>query len=355
MKILKPSLLAVAWICSTPIAFADTIVMKNGDTYQGRVIREDDEHYVLEVKVSDSIRDERTVAKADVKSIDKTEQDAEAFKKISDLVPTPELLDKGGYEARMEKINSFIESHPKSKKLSAAKKMLSELEEELAIVKEGGIKFGDEMISPDDYQANAYEYDAMIADRKIRESVNRRDFIGALRRFTRYEKNFQGAAGRDELVPLIQQVLSVYGTSIEESLGSLESRLEKRETGLESMTGEDRSQTKRALAEQHERVDKRFQAEKSANQAWVTPDAFHKESLEEARRQVGNEIRRLEAVTKPAEGLETSIAEIYRETWQKLSKGTDEDKAALIGTAKSQGVPDDYLEKLQERAGIEQN
>ncbi|MBG7606411.1 MAG: hypothetical protein IZT59_00020 [Verrucomicrobia bacterium] len=350
MKILKTPFAAVMWLSCLQLAPADTIVLKNGDKFDGKVLREVDGNYILEVKVTDTIRDEKIVAKSDVKYIDKEKEDDKAFKKIEGFTPTPELLPKVAYEKRIEKVDAFISTYPESTSLSKAKKIHDYLTEEYAIVQNGGIKFGEEMVSADDYMANSYEYDATIAGKAIKKAVGRRDFLSALRAFTKYEKTFSDAAGRDEIANLIKQVLSVYQNSIDENLASLSSRMEKRESGLATMSPEDRKQTLRALAEKEERVVAHYQQEKEAREPWVTPDAFHKESLDEARRQVEGETRRLETKKTPRE---TPIAETYRVAWGKLAGGAGEEKKANIDEAKTNGVPELYLVKLRERAGME--
>ena len=52
-------------------AGADTIILKNGTRYQGRVLKDEGESYLLEIQVTRSIKDERRVAKADIEKIEK--------------------------------------------------------------------------------------------------------------------------------------------------------------------------------------------------------------------------------------------------------------------------------------------
>ncbi len=351
MKTLKIPFAAAVWLSCLQLSPADTIVLNNGEKIEGKILRETDGNYVVEVKVSETIRDEKTIPKSDVKSIDKETEEDKAFKEIEAFVPTPELLSKTGYEARIEKVEAFINTYPKSAKLSGAKKIHDYLTEEYATVQNGGIKFGEEMVSADDYMANSYEYDATIEGKRIKELVGRRDFLAALRAFSEYDQTFSGAAGRDEVATLMKQVLAAYGSSIDASLASLDMRLEKRESGLATMAPEDRAQTKRALADQEARIVARYEKEKADREQWITPDALHKASLDEARRQVETEMKRLE--TKRENKFETPVAESYRVAWGKLSGGTDEEKREVVNNAKSNGVPEPYLEKLRERAGIE--
>lgn len=351
MKSLKTPFAAAIWLSCLQLASADTIILKNGDEIEGKVLREQDGNYVVEIMVTATIRDEKIIPKSDVKLINKEKKDSKAFKEIEDLIPTPELLPKAQYEARIEKVEAFIKGFPKSISISKAKKIHDQLTEEYKIIQNGGFKFGDKMVSADEYMANAYEYDARIEENAIKEAVGRRDFLSALRAFSKYDNTFSTATGRDELVSLMKQVLTAYGATIDQNLASLESRLEKRASGLAGMAAEDRGATRRALAEQEARTNARYEEEKTAKESWITPDAFHKASLTDASRQVKSEMRRLDS--KKPKMMDVPVAESYRVAWGKLSEGTDDEKKDVISEAKNNGVPDLYLEKLSERADIE--
>lgn len=330
------------------IARADMIVMTDGEKVEGRIVREDEEHYVLEVAVSETINDEKIIPKSDVRSVEREAPDVTAFRKLEGLVPAPELLDVAEYEGRIERLEAFLAAYPESGKAESAREMLDVLESELEVVRQGGIKLGDEMIEEQVYEANAYEFDARITAKKINDAINRRDFLSALRLFTAFEGKFADSSSREDLVGKIKQVLTAFGTTLDANLESFDSRVERRQLGLERMSGEDRAQTKRALEEEMERLDARFDREKSDG-TWVTPDAYHKGSLEEARRQVEKEMSRLESKVAEKE-TDVSLEKLYRTTWEELGRGTDEEKQELIRQVGSQGMPEFYLEKLKERA-----
>ena len=351
MKTHKLPTLIAGCLCALQFATADIIVMKNGEKLEGRILNEEGENYVLEVKFSSTIREEKIVPKSDVASIRKSEPDAKAFENLASLVPTPELLTIVDYEKRIESIEEFIKANPKSSKVTKAKEMLDVLGEELKTVREGGIKFGEEMVSGSDYMSNSYEFDSKIAGSRIKEVAARRDFLAALRLFSAYEKNFSDADGRAGVAALITQVLKAYGASINESLASLESRIAKRQAGLMRMSLEDRENTQRALDEESNKVATRFAKEKAALEPWITPDTFHKESLDEAKRQVDGELTRL-STKQPVAALTQSVAESYRVAWGKVSGSTDDDKLKAIEEARSNRVPEAYLEKIRDHAGI---
>ena len=351
MGILRLKWLVLGCLCLMQVVLADTIILKNGGRLEGKVLGEVGDRYVIDIKVSASIREERTIPKADVRLIEKEKADLKAFKAIEGLVPTPELMSVEAYEMRIGKIEEFIAAFPGSGKAYKAREMHDYLTTELVVVKSGGVKIGEEMVSAEDYGANAYEFDEAVDSNQIKRTVERRNFLEALRLFAKYERSFSKAAGREKLVPLMRQVLVAYGADVEGSLTSLESRLAKRVSGLASMSSEDRAASQRALAEEEVRGNEKFQQEKTGGEAWVTTDEFHKESLEEAKREVETELTRLKGKMEEAQPA-VPVAELYRVAWGKLSGGADSEKLKVIDEAKAGGVPEEYVIKLQDRAGI---
>lgn len=360
-------------------AYADTIVLNNGEKIEGDILREEDGNYIVEVKVSGSIKEEKIVPKSEVKLIEKEKEDVKAFKLIEELVPTPSRLNVEDYEARIERVSDFVAKYPSSAGVAKAEEMLGILNKELEVIRMGGVKIQDELIPAAVYNANAYEFDALIAGKDIADAINRRDFLRSLRLFTEYEKTFSEAEGRAEIAEKIIQVLAAFGARVNESLASFDSRMKARQEGLGSMSAESRAATERAIADQMESLEKRFLKEKEAKQTWITPDANHKASLEEARRQIESEMKRIQG--KPTVKLETtSLAEAYRSAWIKLTpeevvvkseeeeeeeiEETEEElklkaaakkaeKEAILLNLKTLRMPEIYIQKLRKHAEME--
>lgn len=354
MKARKASLIAAGCLALMQVAPADTIVLKSGEKLSGNILREDADSYVLEVRVTGTIRDEKIIPRSEVSFVEMQPADEKAFEKIEVLSPAPELLGTDGYDARIKAFNDFLAEFPKSGKTIKVRDIIGALEAERVIVAAGGMKIGEEMVSAEDYVANAYEYDAQISEKKIRDAVARRDFLSALREFSEYETRFGDTEAYRGLASLVLKVLNVYLSDLEDSLSTLESRLAKRQAGLERMAVDDRAKTKRALEEQMATLTKRYEDEKAAGEKWITPDTFHKESLDEAQRQVAAELSRLTSAQPPVP-LEYPLAEVFRDCWAKVADGSDEEKKAVIEDAKAKGLPEFYVAKLRELAGIVQN
>jgi hypothetical protein len=342
------TLFSFCCIFSTAQAPADTILLSNGKSYEGKIISEDETTYLLELEVKKGIKDEKKFLKSDIKSITKQSPDEWEFKKLKELTPVPDLLGVMDYEERLKIVENFIKNFPRSEKLKDAKLIQENLKEELEIVRAGGIKLSLKMVTADEYLATAYTYDQLIAVRKIYRDMSNRNFLGALRLFTDYEAKFPNANSRNELIPKIKQVLLYYQSSLNESLASYDARLKSREAGLVRMSIEERMITQRALDEKMAILVKRFDAEKTMKNAWITPDAFHKESLVEALRQVDVEMKRLNSPTKNNSEM-ISLEDTYSEAWEKLPGASTEDQKIILDKLKRERMPEPYMTMLTER------
>ncbi len=333
-------------------ASADRVLLKNGEIHEGKVIFEDDTHCVLEIQVTKTIKDEKKFLKSDIRSIKKSVPDAEEFEKISELVPVPDLLEVADYAPRITKVEAFIENFPQSNKIPAAKKILDDLTAELSLISLGGLKFSGKMISAEEYLANAYTYDQTIAIQKMNRDMGLRNYLGALRSFADYESKFADGETRQQLLPKIKQVLVAYQMSLKESLMGYDALVKTREIGMSRMSNLDRMNSERALAEEKASLTARFEREKMMKNSWVTPDAYHKDSLTEALRQVENEIKRLNTPSKN-KALIKSLEDTYREAWEKLPNANAKEQKDIMGILKRDRMPEYYMTKLQARVQSE--
>jgi hypothetical protein len=334
-------------------ANADTVLLKNGKTYEGKVIFEDDTTCLLEVEFSKGIKEEKKLLKSDIKSITPEPPDIGQFKKLKILTPVPDLLGLSDYEQRLKIVEDFINDFPKSDKLKEAKIIQASLKEELEIVRAGGMKLSGKMITAEDYMATAYAYDQLIAVQKIQKDMLNRNFLGALRLFSDYESKFSNGKTRNELVPKIKQVLVFYQSSLNENLAGYDARMRTREAGLARMSTDDRLVTQGALDEQMANLKNRFELEKTMQNYWVTPDAYYKDSMVEALRQVDAEIKRLNSPSKTT--TETvSLEDSYSEAWKKMPGASVEAQKTIIEKLRRERMPETYIKMLKERSSPEQ-
>jgi hypothetical protein len=339
---------ALFFLAGSLSCLADTFTLKDGSTIEGKIIHEDATSYVLEVQVTKSIKDERTVAKADVAKIAREELDLTAFAEVQKLVPTPDFLTADEYVQRVSTVNGFLKTYPDSAKTKEAKVILETLKSEVAKIEAGGIKTNGELISPAAYKANAYELDARVQEARIRNLIAARQPLAALRVFSEFDQDYRTTLSYGALAPLIKQLVQVQVEEARQQLLTLDSRLKERQIGLDRMTNEDRPVTERAIQEQDEAIEARHKAEKDAKISWVTTSPFHKPSLEETVRFGEAELARLASITTV---LGVDGGRSYREAWSAIHSGADAAAVATaIAAARSASVPPRYLEVLEKAA-----
>jgi hypothetical protein len=334
-------------------ADADTVLLKNGKSHEGKVIFQDDTSCLLEVEYSKGILEEKKFLKSDIKSITLETPDIGEFKKLKTLVSVPDLLGAADYEQRLKIVEDFINDFPRSEKLKEAKTIQESLKKEFEVVRAGGMKLSGKMVTVEDYMASAYAYDQKIAVQKIYRDMLNRNFLGALRLFSDYESKFPNGKSRVELVLKIKQVLIFYQSSLNESLAGYDARMRLREVGLARMLNEDRMVTQQALDEQMVHLKSRFELEKTMKNYWVTPDAYYKDSMVEALRQVDAEIKRLNSPSK-ATSETVSLEDSYSEAWKKLPGASVQAQKAIIEKLKRERMPESYIKILKGRSSPEQ-
>jgi hypothetical protein len=343
--------LALATFCYLAASLpspADTFKLKNGTILEAKILRETPEDYLLEVQVTKSIKDERKVSKADVSKHTRDQPDLKAFALIEKLVPTPDFLTAAGYATEIAGVEKFLKSHSSSVKAKEATVILETLKKELTLITAGGMKVGGAMISPEAYQANAYELDARAQEMAIRSLITNGNSLGALRLFTDFDRDYPTTLAYQDTLAGIQEVIATYTTEAKEQLTTLTARLAKRDADILQMTTENRGATKLAISEESAEIEAIYQAEKSASHRWVTFSPFHEASLQEAVRFGEAEIARLGRITAaPAE----DGGKCFRDLYSAVNTGGDKAAvAAALNAAKAALLPPRYLAPLEAAA-----
>ena len=343
----RPKTAAILLFLTLP-AFADTIILKDGTKLEGKILRQDATNYYVEVSVTKSIKDERTIAKADVTKVERVKPDLVAFEQLTKLVPAPDLLTNEEYGQRVRAFEKFTTEHRDSDKLKEAKAMLAALKIEANEVLAGGVKMSGKIIPPAEYRSNAYDIDSRIQEAKIRALVKQGRYLQALRTFSDFSRDFRNTSAHAALVPLINQVINTYLAEVGETLASYDARVKERATGLTRMPSDNRTETENAIREETVAIEARFKAEQDAKIGWVTTDPFFKPSLDETVNFGKQEINRLASLEKtPA----VDAGKVYREALATIQGKVDASAASnAINAAKTAMIAPRYITILETAA-----
>ncbi|MCW1926421.1 hypothetical protein OKA05_27975 [Luteolibacter arcticus] len=328
---------------------ADTFELKDGTTIEGTILKEDGSDYIILVQVTKSIKDERRIPKANVVNQVAEKKDETEFLEIAKLVPTREMQTAEVYQSQVNKVESFIKRYPQSEKKPEALKVLSVLEKEFDVVQAGGIKFQGKVISAADRLPKAYALDAGIQAAAMKAAADQGDMTTALRAWSKLETGFQGSSAYRQNIPYAVKIMKAQLSTVTSSLATFDARTKQRADGLAAMGGSDRSLSTEAIREEQEAYMARLERDKAAGHKWPPLDPYVKAPLEETKRSLETEIRRLESTGTA--NLPKS-EEAYETAWAAVTKqgATPQEVSTALSAASSASLPPAYLDMLKKAA-----
>ena len=345
MKLRLTTLIPLICVLMSAGSSADTFVLKNGERLDAKILKENDDSYLLSVKITKSIRDEKTVAKSDVAEIIPEKTDEVAFEALKGLVPVPDLTGADEYSRRIGLLTKFIKENPKSPLVTQAETMLATLKSELEATSAGGIKLEGKIIPAEEYTADAYDIDARIIEKRVRDAAARGDLVSAMRGIDLLQTDFKLTASRRALLPLKGQILRAYKAQIDEQLASFDARTEKRKVGLAQMAGDARANAERALEEELTALRASAGADKNARPRWGATHPFDRDSLEEAQETIEDEM------DDTIEDNGKDAGKVYRNIHRIIAEQTDADTLQdTVLKADEYEIPAKYTDKLKEAA-----
>ena len=328
---------------------ADTFELKDGSKIEGAIVKEEGTDYIIAVQITKSIKDERRIPKSDVVRQFAEQKDETAYAELAKFLPTPDLLSEDAYEAQSKKAADFLKTHPNSPKKKDVQKIYDTLESELGVVKTGGVKFGGKMVSAAERAPKAYGLDASIVASNMKKFGERNELIAALREWSKLEKEYQGSTAYRENTAYAASLMKAQLTNVTASLSGFEARTKARANGLSRMSPADRVRSEQAIAEEKAEYAARLEREKAEGIKWLSLDPYSKQGLDEAKRYLETEMRRVSTLDvsnlpKTEENYEAAYATITR------GNATKQEIDAAISKVRSSSMPEAYMELLTKAA-----
>lgn len=332
-----------------PNAFAETFHLKDGRNLEGRIIRESDEAYVVEVSAGRGIWEEITLAKEDVERVEIADLAERQFKTLSKFTPTPDLLSADEYSQRLQVVREFISTHSESTYIAQAREILDTLEQESEVISKGGLKLGDKLITADARLAKQYEIDARVAEAEVVRHAKNGNVLAALRAFTTFDREFGGSEAWHNALPMIQQLLNAHQSQARDMLNAVQGRISAQEIGLSRMSIEERQSTMRAIAERDAGLKARHDQEKSLRGYWLSIHPDYAPALQETIRFAEQESQRLAtAAGKPLP--QPSQEELWRNAYSAIQAGDPVQMRQTIQAIRSARMAESYVDRLQNMA-----
>lgn len=344
MKLLTSTLV----LALTLPSFADIFIMKDGSRIKADVIERTPEEYVLDVYVTKSIKEQKTIKRADIEKIERVSQADEDFKELTDLTPAPPFLSLEDYDARLKKLEAFTTKHKISTATTKAKEMVKELESERGVIAAGGIKGPDGLLTAEERLGDAVNIDSQQLAAEFEALVEERAYLPALRKFEKLEGNFPGSAAHRKALPLFKKLLGSYRLLINRELSNFGSMQMKRKESFERLTEADQARAMTAEKARMKQVEKIRMREQEEEMVWPLVDLLDEQSLAQTSERLERRINGLPKIEEQLTSMPDTGA-LYQEAWK---AATAKDRAKLepiLGQLDAAGIAEDTVNLLVDR------
>ncbi len=291
-------LLAVALfpVFASPLS-ADEVKLKSGQTITGRILFESDDMVRIETAASASIKETKTIARADIESVSKDAPDLVAFKALESLLPTGSLVSADAYKKMLETgPDSFLRQFPESSHAAKVKEMRDQIAAELDKVERGFIKVDGDWYSPQD----KLTYREMIAARirliQMQANAKRSDlngWIAAMREYEQLEKYYFGSPAFAKAIPLALEVIPKLGRQLQSLAATVDHTNAEAQRAIDLSSAEVRAQILAARAREEQMISSSVATDKKAGLKWVQLNQRSKTAIDEYLRTAAAELTRI--------------------------------------------------------------
>jgi len=347
MKFYKNVFIMYLSLFFTNMTVADEFIMKDGSTIKASIISQTAHKYLLRAEVTRNVYGEKTVLKKDVREIIKTDPSIAAYKKISSILPTADLLPEKSYGNFIEKVEDFIKEYPSSPFINQAKSTLKTLKDELFNIKSGGLKLNGKNLSPEQIQSNKYEIEAEIILSKMVQNVKKKQYASALDTLADLEADFPVSSQCRKAQEIALDILPKYRKSLQKAYDNVDKLKAKRERVISSMSSSERSRTKKIFEQQEERYLNSLELAKSdKKQKWLPINRYFKKPIKANIDLVDKEMKRIiSRMSMPT----VNAARYYRNIHQALLKNDHITAKNLFAKFKEGDPPDSFMEEIEEK------
>jgi hypothetical protein len=342
---LKPRILLTAMaglLALATSAFADTVILNNGEKVEGKILSESDTEVVVE-HMSGTIRDERTIKKTDVKEIKKIPPDVIAWAALKGVNVGDESHDPADYAASVVRFKAFTTSFPKSANVAEANTRIAALEEEKKRVEAGEIKLDGKWLSKTELEQERVQIDGKLLFRRMQKQAAASQLTDAMNTFDAMEKRANGSASFPDAVLLGRQVLISLKYAVEQQKNTLKAHLDENKRRLDNLTGANKQQLEAAHKSEAAQIEAAVVGYERTNVKWMPLNPSTDRTLGALANRVASETGNLNRY--PVEKMKESLAAV--ETTKKAL--ADDDFAAAEENFKKVSVwtQNEFIKRLQ--------
>jgi hypothetical protein len=227
-------ILAFVLVCGRT-SFADTIMLKNGDKVEGKVVSETGTDVTVEVQVSAGILDSRVISKTDIASVTKAQPDAAAWEPLKNMKLGASSMAATAYDAMLNPLRSFTTQFQTSTHASDAQKLIADIEAEKKRVAAGEVKLNGKWMTKEEAQKERYQINALLAFQYMRDQGGKGDLVAAMNAFDVIETQYPGAKVYPDAVELARRILPGLKQDIERKRQTWVPEIEQRRRQIDTM------------------------------------------------------------------------------------------------------------------------
>lgn len=303
LRILPVLFLAAGLMTLDQSAQADTVKLKDGKSIEGRITFEGTDFIKVEVPVSASIKETRTIVRSDIAEIIKQAPDDVALDALRKQLPAPSMMTADAYRAMIERgPKAFLTQFPSSRHKTEVEKILADLSGELDKVERGGVKLEGEWISAQERKQFAALTESRIRLVAMKFKIAQGDLLGALRDFEVLEEQYYGTPAFASAVAEAKALIPAFGQRLQRVLADVGYRNQKWEQDKAVLDEVARAQVEAARAQEMARFAKAIETEKAAGIKWQSINENSEESLTATITLARAELDRLNAMDLAALG-----------------------------------------------------
>lgn len=331
---------------------ADTITLTDGTELDGKILEENGDEVIIEIKVTDSIKDRKTFKKSEIKAVVETLDDKKPFADIAALSPSADRLTVLDYQKNLKKIDKFIKDYPTSKHVSAAEKIKATLTDEMAKVKEGSIKLVGEWIEPKQQESNAYDINAMVAFANMKDQIDAGNAREAVISYEKMSNETPDSSYQAEADQLALKLFKGYQAIVKSQLEQAPFLIETREKTLTSLDNAVAHRMKEEIDRTNEVYLESYERAKADGVKWIPTSKYHPKQLEELALHLNTASKSLETKLSQKKADEfINLGEVYKDAWEATeSKNLEKAKTTWEKFKSPSAKPaDKYIETIQTR------
>jgi hypothetical protein len=247
----------------------DTIILKNGEKIEGRIVDDTSEELTVEYKVSASINDSRTIPKGEIEKIEKESPDEVAYEKLRNLKPQPNGYPAAAYEQIIAALQGFLDQHPQSPHKEEIAKTLEEFTDEKERIEGGEIKLGGKWLTREVAEKERYQLSGQVLFGQMQDAARRGELVGALNLFDQIEKNYPGSYAFPDAVDWARQVAVKLKDKADRGLQNWKQQKAQRDQGNQLASETERPLLLAAQQREQAQNDAAIEAATRARVKWI--------------------------------------------------------------------------------------